>query len=799
MLKYRDNKMTLNSNGCFKKSFGYTCLNEIIHKDKLEYILKNWKLFEKQLNSDSWDIDYNPKTLLSKYFNKYKDSNIIAIKYKKTDKYATSIGRYFCNSGLGIQSLPRKIRHTICKGLYIDLDFKNAHPVILKQLCDTYDIKCPNLTTYVNNREEILNMISKSLNIALADAKFIFLKALNGNKTTYDIQNWFSTLEEFNNIHSHISNLEEFKTIREEVINESIENVDARVVNRILCSFECDCLESLFKILDKNKCFDYYSQEQNKIYKVCSLIFDGLQVLDNASNRKLINQEFLTSLSSAIKLETGFSLEVVIKEFDECLEIPSDYSIMNKGNNTISSDTEARDYVLSIYGKYYIKCCNVRYVKYNNIWTSNPDVVEEVITNHIINCNLQMELGEGKYKNYSGFKSHISSCYKLILSTGFQTQNDFIKNNLNKGKYYLPFKDCVFSFIDGKTYSYDDLNICFTQQINRNFPKYVAEDYEELLRRVINPIYPNEDERDYNAHIKARAIAGCFEDKKWYCFIGERNCGKGVETTLLRNAFDVFVRTFDAKTLIHNKYGNPTSETALAWVVNKKEARLIISNEIKGDENTKLNGNFIKTLASGGDEMVGRRLYENEVEFIPQFTMILCCNNIYETTPKDALENLEAFEYKSKFVVKEEMEEGISYYKLRDESIKSFIQEDRIIDAYTWYIFNQFSMNRKPTPENVKLTTDINVDDDKLSVDKFICKNFITTEDKKNDRLFTEEICDILNNYGYKVNLIETGKYLIRLNIGIHNKKTNKNGERKNGFECIRFNPPKDEDTIINE
>ena len=261
----------------------------------------------------------------------------------------------------------------------------------------------------------------------------------------------------------------------------------------------------------------------------------------------------------------------------------------------------------------------------------------------------------------------------------------------------------------------------------------------------------------------------------------------------------VFVRTFDAKTLIHNKYGNPTSETALAWVVNKKEARLIISNEIKGDENTKLNGNFIKTLASGGDEMVGRRLYENEVEFIPQFTMILCCNNIYETTPKDALENLEAFEYKSKFVVKEEMEEGISYYKLRDESIKSFIQEDRIIDAYTWYIFNQFSMNRKPTPENVKLTTDINVDDDKLSVDKFICKNFITTEDKKNDRLFTEEICDILNNYGYKVNLIETGKYLIRLNIGIHNKKTNKNGERKNGFECIRFNPPKDEDTIINE
>ena len=313
------------------------------------------------------------------------------------------------------------------------------------------------------------------------------------------------------------------------------------------------------------------------------------------------------------------------------------------------------------------------------------------------------------------------------------------------------------------------------------------------MYKVINPIYPNEDERDYNAHIKARAIAGCFEDKKWYSFIGARNSGKGVETTLLKNAFGCFVKTFDAKTLIHNKFGNATSETALAWVVDKKEARIIISNEINGDENTKLNGNFIKTLASGGDEMVGRRLYENQVAFVPQFTMILCCNNLYETNPKDALDNLEAFEYKSKFVEESDLVEGVTYYKLKDDSIKSLIQEERIIDAYSWYIFKQFSEKRKPTPENVKITTEINIDNDKLSIDKFISKNFVVTDDKK-DRLFTEEICDILNDNGYEVSIIETGKYMIRLNIGIHNKKTNKNGERKNGFECVRYRPTKNEE-----
>ena len=100
----------------------------------------------------------------------------------------------------------------------------------------------------------------------------------------------------------------------------------------------------------------------------------------------------------------------------------------------------------------------------------------------------------------------------------------------------------------------------------------------------------------------------------------------------------------------NNKFGNPDIAKALSWVVDKKDARIIISNEIDGDEDTVLNGAFIKTLASGGDALEGRRLYENVVSFIPQFTMILCYNHFYDIKPADAKENLEQFEYKSKFV-----------------------------------------------------------------------------------------------------------------------------------------------------
>ena len=69
------------------------------------------------------------------------------------------------------------------------------------------------------------------------------------------------------------------------------------------------------------------------------------------------------------------------------------------------------------------------------------------------------------------------------------------------------------------------------------------------------------------------------------------------------------MKEFNAKYLIFNKFGNPDPAKALSWVVDKKDARIIISNEIDGDKSTKLNGVFIKSLASGGDAMEGRRLF----------------------------------------------------------------------------------------------------------------------------------------------------------------------------------------------
>ena len=56
------------------------------------------------------------------------------------------------------------------------------------------------------------------------------------------------------------------------------------------------------------------------------------------------------------------------------------------------------------------------------------------------------------------------------------------------------------------------------------------------MARVVTPIYTIKREKKYNAEIKARAIAGCVQDKMYYLQTGERNSGKGVETDLMKKS-----------------------------------------------------------------------------------------------------------------------------------------------------------------------------------------------------------------------------------------------------------------------
>ena len=481
-----------------------------------------------------------------------------------------------------------------------------------------------------------------------------------------------------------------------------------------------------------------------------------------------------------------------IKYLLDCLKIDDIeyYKSITKKDLIIdgaNDDIGASEIVVNHYMSELIICNGVLYVKDNNIWVSNEKQADKLLIDMIGKLDILFYGADGKRKyHYNKSIKHIKDCIVCIKANKTIVNDKFYDEMIRNNKYYLPFNDGIYSFKEKKLFTYEELpNIHFQYKINRNFPKFNKVDYDELMEKVIIPIYPNKNERQYNAHIKARALAGCYEDKKWYGYSGSRNSGKGTETGILRSAFGNFVLEFNAKCLVLTKFINPDIAKALNWVVDKKDARIIISNEIDGDENTVLNGAFIKTLASGGDAMEGRRLYENSVSFIPQFTMFLCYNKFYKVEPADATENLEQFEYKSKFVNADELVDGVPFLKLKDDNIKEFVKQDRIIDAYTLYILNAFSNPRMNTPKNVKISTEINNGEKELTVEQFIIKNFKNSNNDK-DRLHTETITGILYSNGYKINTIETGKLMNRIGIGKYNKNCNIDKMRKAGYDYIK-------------
>jgi hypothetical protein len=229
----------------------------------------------------------------------------------------------------------------------------------------------------------------------------------------------------------------------------------------------------------------------------------------------------------------------------------------------------------------------------------------------------------------------------------------------------------------------------------------------------------------------------------------------------------------------------------LAWVIPIRNCRVIIANEVdkkKNKKNINVNTKLIKSLASGGDRIDGRLLHENSFSFTPNFTIFICSNDGLKVDEdcQDVFENYEEFSYKSKFVKEEDLVEGCSFLKLKDENIKSLIEEPRIYNAYLHYILNSFNNPRLKTPDSVKISTEISKGETVMKIEDFIIKNFKTTHEK-NDRLHTLKIQEICNENGYKIELIDCGRIMSRIGIGRYNEKCSVDKIRKSGYEYIKY------------
>ena len=189
------------------------------------------------------------------------DVATVRIEYRQND----GIGRYYCGGNLGLQTLTRRVRHTISGGLYYDVDVVNAHPAILLWYCSSQGIPCECLREYVEHRERILKDVQAN-NLCVwnhdakknfpvttrSGAKQMILSKINGSpqkeawkNATYKKFKWYLDFcEEISNIWKEVAmlNPDMVEYADKQPKKKWDADLQARATNRVLLNFENDIL-----------------------------------------------------------------------------------------------------------------------------------------------------------------------------------------------------------------------------------------------------------------------------------------------------------------------------------------------------------------------------------------------------------------------------------------------------------------------------------------------------------------------------------------------------------------------------
>lgn len=299
-------------------------LEESFNQHKLFYIINNEEKYKQEITGGIDRPEDQDPFLLARKYLAASNNGTTKVRYLQNN----SRGRFYAEKSLSLQTLCRKIRHTIANETYIDIDMVNAHPTILLQYCIKNSIECPALSEYINNRDKSLTdliTIQTANNRPTIDtnaAKQVFLALLNGGVADYKKLKPTPLLqkfkEELQEIHCNITDLhakewQAFKTKAEK--SGKTFNLRASFVNHILLDVENECLQAIWK---------FFNSPTN-----CVFCFDGIMLNKSCCQMETLTQT-LTECASYVNEQTGYSIKLKHKPMDEGLELPDDIPEYNE-------------------------------------------------------------------------------------------------------------------------------------------------------------------------------------------------------------------------------------------------------------------------------------------------------------------------------------------------------------------------------------------------------------------------------------------------------------------------------------
>jgi P4 family phage/plasmid primase-like protien len=164
----------------------------------------------------------------------------------------------------------------------------------------------------------------------------------------------------------------------------------------------------------------------------------------------------------------------------------------------------------------------------------------------------------------------------------------------------------------------------------------------EFFKKVL----PSTAVRDYVLSVLARALNGHIREERFHVWTGSGSNGKSRCVELLDRAFGDYSCKFPVTLLTQKRAASNSASPELSRA---KGRRFAVLQEPSEDE--RLNVGLMKEL-SGGDRVMARGLFQDPIEFKPQFKLLLLCNHLPNVPAQDAAcwRRIRVVHFGSKFV-----------------------------------------------------------------------------------------------------------------------------------------------------
>jgi P4 family phage/plasmid primase-like protien len=251
---------------------------------------------------------------------------------------------------------------------------------------------------------------------------------------------------------------------------------------------------------------------------------------------------------------------------------------------------------------------------------------------------------------------------------------EFIRN-MDTNKYLMCFNNGVVDFAN-KVFreGYPEDYITKTTKINylpaEEVTSETATDYKQTIQQIqefMNKLFPIADLNKYMWDHLASCLIGANKNQTFNVYHGSGSNGKSILADLMSATLGEYKGTVPITlvTDVRGKIGGTSDE-----VLKLKGVRYAVMQE--PSKGVKLNEGIMKEL-TGGDPLQARGLYSESEIFEPQFSLVVCTNNLFDIESNDdgTWRRIRKCDFKSKFIDEgETYSDDTPYIFTKDKSLK---------------------------------------------------------------------------------------------------------------------------------